>query len=361
MDLRRWLWCGEAEALPQLHSVAHPTEQVAPLTQHKGMLSVEDHTGEVAGLTVPDRVVFPAVAAVFAHQKGAVAAAGPNGSVVIPCQIHVAVAVSDRDDRLAPTVEISRLIVEPDLSTASNHPEIAIGLEADALQPMAAHALVHLPDGITRFPCGVKVAQATHAHVAAIVAASQVADGTCGIGHLGLPAAAVVMGLVDRPHVGGHLCGMAAQGRDQVGLAGQFGVEEQAGPVLATVVAVHQQPRLSGDPAFIAIEIDADQAEVFFVGQVQAAFIPMGAPVVGFPDHPVAAHQVAVAAVCKGHIQRIGLGVEIHGLPGAGGGRGDVGRNAAAQADPQYKNQYELGRRVQQTFHGLASAQGIKG
>ena len=198
---------------------------------------------------------------------------------------------------------------------------------------------MHLPDGIARFPCGIKVAEATHAHVAAVPAATQIPDRTRRIGHLGFPAAAVVVGLVDRTHVGGQLCGMAAQGRDQVGLTWQLGVEEQAGPVLATVVAVHQQPRLSGDPAFIPIEVDADQTEVLFIGQIKAALIPMAAPVVGFPDHPVAAHQVAVAAVCEGHIQRVGLGVEIHGLPGARAGRGHMGGDAAAEADPQYKHQ----------------------
>ena len=87
----------------------------------------------------------------------------------------------------------------------------------------------------------------------------------------------------------------------------------------------------------------------------------MGAPVVGFPDHPVAAHQIAVAAVGEGHIQRVGLGVEILGLPGTRGGRRDVGGDAAAEADPQHKHQQKLADRVQQAFHRWASAQGIKG
>ena len=325
------------------------------------MLPVEHHAGEVAGLTVPDGVVLPAVAAVPAHQQGAVASAGPDGAVVIPGQIHVAVAIGDRDDGFAPAVEVAWLIVEANLRAAGHHPEIAVGLEADALQPLAAHPLVDLPDGITWFPCCVEVAQATHAHVAAVLAASQVADGTGGVGDLGFPAAAVVVRLVDRTYIGCKLCGMAAQGRDQVRLARQFSVEEQPSPVLTAVVAVHQQPWLSGDPAFIAIEVDADQAEVFFVGKIQAALIPVGASVVGFPDHPIAAHQVAVAAVGEGHIQRVGLSVEIHGLPWACGGRGDVRGDAAAEADPQHKHQQELGRRVQQAFHRWASAQGIKG
>ena len=230
------------------------------------MLSVEHHAGEVAGLTVPHGVVLPAVAAVPAHQQGAVATASPDGAVVIPGQIHVAIAIGDRDDGFAPAVEVAWLIVEANLCPAGHHPEIAVGLEADALQSLAAYPLVDLPDGIARLPCGIEVAQATHAHVAAVLAASQVADGTGGISHLGFPAVAVVVGLIDRTHVGGKLGGMAAKGGDQVGLAGQFGVEEQACPVLATVVAVHQQPRLACDPAFIAIEIDADQAEVLLVG-----------------------------------------------------------------------------------------------
>ena len=204
------------------------------------MLSVEHHAGEVAGLTVPDGVVLPAVAAVPAHQQCAVATAGPDGAVVIPGQIHVAVAIGDRDDGFAPAVEVAWLIVEANLCPAGHHPEIAVGLEADALQPLAAHPLVDLPDGITWFPCGVEVAEATHAHVAAVLAATQIPDRTCCIGHLGFPAAAIVVGLVDRAHVGGELCGMAAQGCDQVGLAGQLGVEEQACPVLAPVVAVHE-------------------------------------------------------------------------------------------------------------------------
>ena len=104
-----------------------------------------------------------------------------------------------------------------------------------------------------------------------------------------------------------------------------------------------------------------DQTKVFFVGQVEAALIPVGASVVGFPDHSVAAHQIAVAAVGEGHVQRIGLSVEIHGLPWARCGRWHVGGDATAEADPQHQHQQQLGSRVQQTFHGLTSAQGIKG
>lgn len=87
----------------------------------------------------------------------------------------------------------------------------------------------------------------------------------------------------------------------------------------------------------------------------------MRASVVGFPDHPVAAHQVAVAAVCEGHIQRVGLGVEIHGLPRTRAGRRHVGGDATAEADPQHKHQQKLADRVQQAFHRWASAKGIKG
>lgn len=197
--------------MPQLHSVAHPAQQVAPLTQHKSVLLLEHHAGEVAGLTVPDGVVLPAVAAIPAHQQGAVATAGPDGTVVIPGQIHIAVAVGDRDDGFAPAVEVAGLIVESDLCAAGHHPQVPVGLESDALEPLAANTLVHLPDGITRFPCRVEVAEATHAHVAAVFAATQIPDRTRRIGHLGFPAAAVVMGFVDRAHIGGELCGMAAQ------------------------------------------------------------------------------------------------------------------------------------------------------
>ena len=122
-----------AEWPPQLHSVADPTKQVAPFTKHKCVLSVEHHPGEIAGLTVPDRVVLPAFAPVPAHQQSAVAAAGPNCTIIIPGQIHVPVTVGDRDDGFAPAVEIPRLIVKADLCAACHHPKVAVGLEADAL------------------------------------------------------------------------------------------------------------------------------------------------------------------------------------------------------------------------------------
>ena len=67
--------------MPQLHSVAHPVQQVAPLSQHIGVFPVEHHAGEVAGRTVSDRVVLPTVAAVAAHQQGAVASTGPDGAL----------------------------------------------------------------------------------------------------------------------------------------------------------------------------------------------------------------------------------------------------------------------------------------
>ena len=66
--------CAGAEGAPQLHSVADPAEQIAPFSQHKSVVAVENKAGEIAGLLVAHWIVFPAVAAVTADKEGAVAA-----------------------------------------------------------------------------------------------------------------------------------------------------------------------------------------------------------------------------------------------------------------------------------------------
>ena len=185
-----------------------------------------------------------------------------------------------------------------------------------------------LPDRLARLPGGKEVAQARHADVLAVSVAAQVAHGAGRIAHGGLPAGAAILGLVDGAHVGGQLGGARAEGRDQVGLAGQLGIEEQAGPALASIGAVQQQARLAGDPALRTLEINADQAEVFLGRQVQGPFLPGGAAIAGFQDQPVAAHQEAVGLGIKGQVQRVGPVFQGHGLPGAGAGdrqaRGDA-------------------------------------
>ena len=65
----------------RLHSVVVPAEQIASFTKHEGMVAVENHPCEIAGLTIANRVNFPAFTTVLAHEKGSVAAAGPGASV----------------------------------------------------------------------------------------------------------------------------------------------------------------------------------------------------------------------------------------------------------------------------------------
>jgi len=181
---------------------------------------------------------------------------------------------------------------------------------------------VRRPHPITGVPGGKEVAQAAHAHVLALRPAAQIAHGTGGVFHFRLPGVAGVVGAVHGPHIGGQLRLAAAQGGDQVRLAGEFGVEKQAAPALAGVAAVQQQPRLPHDPSLIALEIDADQPEVFLRRQLQGPLLPGGAAVVGFQDQAVAAHQEAVLAIGEGQIQRVRFGVNVHRLPGAGAGAG---------------------------------------
>jgi len=308
---------------------ADPAQQVAPLAQHKALAARQEGDAvEVGALGFAHRILLPALAGVVAHQQGAAAARGPDGAAGIPGHVQVAKAVGDRDHRLAPVVQVAGIAVEAHLGTPGHHPVIAIGLEAHGLHPLAADPLVGLPDRLARLPGGKEVAQTGHAHVIAIAVAAQVAHGAGGIAHGGLPAGAAIVGLVDGAHVGGQLGTAAAQGRDQVGLAGQLGVEEQAGPALAGVGAVQQQAGLAGDPALRTPEINADQAEVFFRRQVQGPFLPGGAAIAGFQDQPVAAHQEAVGVGVEGQIEGVGPVLQGHRLPGAGAGdrqaRGDA-------------------------------------
>ena len=81
---------------------------------------------------------------------------------------------------------------------------------------------------------------------------------------------------------------------------------------------MHQQTRLTGNPAIVTVEGNADEAKILFFWKIQAAFIPSGAAIIGFKNQSVAAYQKSVIGVREGHIQRISLGVEVDGLPGAG-------------------------------------------
>ena len=106
-------------------------------------------------------------------------------------------------------------------------------------------------------------------------------------------------------------------------------------------------------PAVLAVKVDADQAEVFFFWQIKAALTPGGAAVVGFQNHSIAAHQEAVIGVGKRHIQGVRLGVEVNGLPGAGGCRWQAGGHASAQAEAQAGHQQQLDDGFKQALHGF--------
>ena len=235
------------------------------------------------------------------------------------------------------------------MGPAGQHPEVAVGLEAHGLQALAAHPLVGGPHGLAGVPGGEEIAQAADADVLPIAAAAQVAHGAGGVFHLGLPGVAGITGAVDGADVGGQLSTAAAQGRHQVGLAGKLGVEKQAAPALAGIGAVQQQAWLPHDPALIAAEIDADQAEVLLSWKIQGPLLPGGAAVVGFQDQAVAAHQEAVLAIAEGQIQGVGFGVDVHRLPGACTGGGQAGADAAAKPCGQQQAEgegTELGKKA---------------
>ena len=115
---------------------------------------------------------------------------------------------------------------------------------------------------------------------------------------------------------------------------------------------MQQQAGLPHDPALIAAEINADQAEVLLGGQVEGSLFPAGAGVVCFQDQAVAAHQEAVLAVGEGHSQGVGLGVDVHRLPGAGAGGWQTGADAAREADAKQQREGQGGERSQQALEG---------
>jgi len=317
---------------------AHPAQQGAPFPQHKALaISQEGNTAEIGGLLGPNRVALPGLAAIGAGEQRAATPTGPNGAIGIPGHVQIAIAVGDRHHRLAPFLGRGGIGVEAQLGAPGQHPEVAVGLEAHGLQPLAAHALVGRPHPIAGVPGSKKVAQAAHAHVLALRPAAQIAHGTGGVFHFRLPGVAGVVGAVHGPHIRGQLRLAASQGGDQVGLAGQLGVEEQAAPALAGVTAVQEQPWLAHDPALIALEIDADQPEVFLRWQLQGPLLPGGTAVVGFQDQAVAAHQEAVLPIGEGQIQRVGFGVNVHRLPGAGAGAGQAGADAAREHQGEHQ------------------------
>ena len=339
---------------PQLQSVAHPAQQVAPLPEHEGPFAIEHHAGEVAGLSVSNWIHFPAVATIPAHQKSSIAAAGPDRTIRVPGHVHVAVPIGDRDDRFAPTVEIAGLVIQPDLGSAGEHPELSIRLIADALQPLAADPLVHLPDAVPGLPGGVEVAETADADVPAVFTPTQITHGSSSVRHLRFPGDSAVLGGVYGPHVCGQFGGMLAESCDQVRLPRELRIQKQASPVLAGVGGVHQQARLPGDPTLVSVEIDADQAEVLLLREIQAAFVPGDSVVVGFLDHPVAADQETVGAVGESDIKRIRFRVQVLGLPGTRRGNGQAGRDTAAETDAQHEHQQKIGSGGEQAIHGDA-------
>ena len=117
---------------------------------------------------------------------------------------------------------------------------------------------------------------------------------------------------------------------------------------------MHQQAWLPCDPTLISVEIDADQAEVFLFGEIQAAFVPGDSVVVGFLDHPVAADQETVGAVGESDIKRIRFRVQVLGLPGTRRGNGQAGRDTAAETDAQHEHQQKIGSGGEQAIHGDA-------
>ena len=115
---------------------------------------------------------------------------------------------------------------------------------------------------------------------------------------------------------------------------------------------MHQKTRLTGNPAFFAVEINADQSEIFFVWQIEAARIPMGAAVIGFLNHAIAANQESVAPVGKGHIKWIGLGLEILGLPWTGDGNWQAGGHTSTEANADQNNQSQIQEWGEELGHG---------
>ena len=149
------------------------------------------------------RDLFPFFAAIGADQQGAIAATSPDVALGIPSHIQVAIAIGDGDHWLAPLLVVAAFRVEAQLRSTGHHPHLSIWLVAHALQPLAAHPLMHLPIGLAWIPGGEEVAKAAHADVATVIPPAQIANGTSGIDNFSLPSLACVTALVDRTNVGG--------------------------------------------------------------------------------------------------------------------------------------------------------------
>ncbi len=219
---------------------------------------VKHETVEIRWGLIRFGIPFPAVAVVTTHQQSPIATAGPNGTVIGPGHIHIAVTIGDRDDRLAPVLVVNGIFVKANLSASSHHPQLSVRLVADALQALTADALVHLPDVLTRSPSGIEVAEAAHAYISAFWSAAQIANRTCCVTHLRFPASASVTGAIDRANIGSQFGCVRSKSGNQVGLSWQLGVKKEPGPIIATIGGVHQQARLTGNPAIVAVEGDAD-------------------------------------------------------------------------------------------------------
>ena len=153
-----------------------PAQEVAALAKKEGMQSIaaviEHETVEIRGGLIRFGIPFPAVSVVTTHQQRPIAATGPNGTVIGPGHVHVAVAIGDRDNRFAPFLNTAVAVVETNLSAAGHHPEISIGLIADALQALAAYTLMDFPNRLSWLPGGVEIAKTTHAYIAAVAASA---------------------------------------------------------------------------------------------------------------------------------------------------------------------------------------------
>ena len=116
---------------------------------------------------------------------------------------------------------------------------------------------------------------------------------------MGLPGAARITCAIDRTDIGCEFRALPPEGSHHVWLTRQLGVEEQSAPILSSVFAVEQKTGLTDDPAFVSREVNADEAEVFFLRQVQGHFGPRCTAVVGLKDQAIAADEEPVLAVCK--------------------------------------------------------------
>ena len=89
-------------------------------------------------------------------------------------------------------------MIQENLGDACHQPKVAVGLQSDALQLLAAHFSVYLLDRIARFPGGIEYLKVVHSHLAAVITAEQVTHRSGCIFHLGIPAAAAVASFLYR-------------------------------------------------------------------------------------------------------------------------------------------------------------------